>query len=328
MGDGSEVLGFDDAVSLDHDFGPRVQIFVATEAEFDRAERTLTRLPRSFEGFPVATQITARTLGGASPAVDVTTASRFFHDRIGCDPAEGMRLEDWLTAPTQRLATLIGGEVFADPDGSLMARRQVLQWYPLDVWRYVLAAAWLRVSQEEAFIARAGAAGDDLGSALVTARVARDLVRIAFLVERRWAPYSKWLGSAFACLTVADVVEPHLSEAVRASDWRAREEAICSAQRELAKATNRLGLAEEVDPEPRQFFDRDIRVLRGDRFTEALTAQISDPEVRALLDRHGRRSRDGTSTIPGAIDQVVDSVDVLTAPGRCRSAGAVLGLER
>ena len=33
LGDGSEVLGFDDEVSTDHDFGPRLQVFVATEAD-------------------------------------------------------------------------------------------------------------------------------------------------------------------------------------------------------------------------------------------------------------------------------------------------------
>ncbi|MEU3614157.1 DUF4037 domain-containing protein [Streptomyces sp. NPDC006872] len=326
LGDGSEVLGFDDAVSTDHDFGPRVQVFVATQADAEGVHTALERLPQRFEDFPVAYRDADRLDGAEHHQVEVTTAARFFTERIGCDPADGMGPADWLTAPTQRLATLVGGDVFRDADGSLESRRRALRWYPQDVWRYALAAAWLRVSQEEAFIGRTGAVGDDLGSALVTARVARDLVRIGFLVERRWAPYSKWLGTAFSRLPLAERVGPHLSAAVRAGDWRARETALCAAQRELAIATNRLGLADEVDPEPRQFYDRDIRVLFGDRFTNALAARVTDPEVRALITRFGTRRHDASAMLPGTVDQVVDSVEVLGHPDRCRAATGVLGI--
>ncbi|MFJ4503068.1 DUF4037 domain-containing protein [Streptomyces sp. NPDC088864] len=321
LGDGSEVLGFDDAVSPDHDFGPRAQVFVTSAADAERAEAALTRLPPRFEDVPVAFVRGSRLGGAAHHQVEVVTAPRFFTDLIGRDPVDGMTTADWLTTPTQRLATLTGGAVFHDPEGALARRRAALEWYPDDVWRYVLAAAWLRVSQEEAFVGRTGSVGDDLGSALVTARVARDLVRLAFLVERRWAPYGKWLGSAFARLPLAGRVGPHLTAAVRAAGWRDREAALCAAQRELAVATNRLGLADPVDPEPRRFYTRDLRVLFGDRFTSALVDRVHDPEVRALIVRldHGR------PTLPGAIDQAVDSVEILTRPDRCRAATGLLG---
>jgi hypothetical protein len=163
---------------------------------------------------------------------------------------------------------------------------------------------------------------------LETARLARDLVRIAFLVERRWAPYTKWLGTAFSRLPIADRVGPHLSAAVHADGWREREAELCAAGRELAVATNRLGLAAEVDPEPRQFYDRDIQVLFSGRFTIALAAAVTDPEVRALIDGTGLRVRDegGIPTLPGTIDQAVDSVDILTHPDRCRDAQTMLGI--
>lgn len=328
LGDGSEVLGFDDDVSTDHDFGPRVQVLVRSETDATLAVDLLTVevLPQAFEGFPVAYADADRLSGAAHHQIDVATVAQFFRGRIGWDPIAPASLADWLTTPTQRLATLVGGEVFHDPDGSLARRRAPLQWYPDDVWRYVLAASWLRISQEEAFIGRTGSRGDDLGSALIAGRVARDLIQLTFLLERCWAPYSKWLGTAFARLPLAATVGPHLDAAMRAVGWREREQEICAAQRKLALATNRLGLAAQVDPEPRQFFDRDIRVLFGDRFTRVLTEQVTDPDVRALIDRLGARSIDGPSVLPGAIDQAIDSVDVLTHPELCRSAAAVLGL--
>ena len=62
----------------------------------------------------------------------------------------------------------------------------------------MLACQWSRIAEEEAFPGRCAEAGDELGSAVVTARLARDLMGLWLLMSRRYPPYSKWLGSAFA----------------------------------------------------------------------------------------------------------------------------------
>jgi hypothetical protein len=322
LGSGSEVLGFDDEVSSDHDFGPRLQVFLPAGA----TEPDLTALPRTFEGFPTVFAYSDRWGGEPAPQVEVTTAGDFFTTRLGVDPADGMGWADWLLTPTQVLAGLTGGAVFHDPDGELARRRSALQWYPADVWRYALAAGWLRVAQEEAFVGRAGAAGDDLGSRLVAARLVRELVRLAFLVERCWAPYAKWLGSAFSGLKLAQPAGPPLAAALAATGWREREDALVEAAGVVAAATNELGLAEPVDPAPRGYFTRDIRVVGADRFTVALTASITDPPVRALVDRLGGRRGGPIGTLPGTIDQVTDSTEILCRPARCRSAAPLLGV--
>lgn len=319
LGAGSEVLGFDDEVSADHDFGPRVQVFLPGGGP----PPSLEGLPATFEGYPTVFPATG---GAPGHHVEVTSAGAFFARRLGVDPAAGMGLADWLLTPTQTLATLTAGAVFHDPAGELARRRAALRWYPRDVWRYALAAGWLRVAQEESFAGRAGAAGDDLGSRLVAARLVRELVRLAFLLERRWAPYPKWLGSGFARLALAARAGPPLAAALAAADWRSREEALVKAGGVLAAATNDLGLAAPVDPAPRAFFTRDIRVLGADRLTVALAAAVTDPGVRALLDRHGGRRGGPIGTLPGTIDQVTDSTEILVDPGRCRRAAPLLGL--
>lgn len=159
--------------------------------------------------------------------------------------------------------------MFHDPAGLLTDRREALRWYPDDVWRDVLAAGWLRIDQEEPFVGRTGGRGDDLGSRILTARMARDQI--------------------------------------------------------LAEATNRLGLAEEIDPGPRQFFDRDIRVLGASRLVAALAGSVTDPEVARLIDGLGGRL-DGMHRLPGSLDQAVDCVDVLTNPQLRRLLGPALGL--
>ncbi|HEY1176656.1 MAG TPA: DUF4037 domain-containing protein [Phytomonospora sp.] len=322
LGAGSEVLGFDDEVSPDHDFGPRCQVFVA-EGDLAAARAALDGLPAEFEGLPVRFSY---HVGPETHQVEVTTAAAFFQANMAVDPAEGMSLADWLLTPTQRLASLVGGEVFADPDGSLAARRETLRWYPDDVWRYALAAAWLRIGQEEPFVGRAGARGDELGSAVVAARLVRDLMRLAFLVERRWAPYSKWLGTAFRRLPIAARLGPRLDEVVRAGDWRTREDALVEAGAVLAEATNALGLAAENTARPERFHTRDIRVIGGERFAEALAAAVTDPQLCTLMERLWRRPGRSLGRLAGTVDQAVDSVDVLASPERCRAAAAMLGL--
>jgi Domain of unknown function (DUF4037) len=322
LGEGSEVLGFDDAISTDHDFGPRVQLFLPDQSDIAAAQALLRGLPEQFDGFPVR-HVDADRDGHR---VEVTTVSAFFTARLGVDPANGMSLADWLLSPTHVLAGLTSGEVFHDPDGDVAVRRTALRWYPHDIWRYALAAGWLRVGQEEAFVGRAGGRGDDLGSRIVAARLVRELARLSFLVERRWAPYSKWLGRAFADLKLAARLGPHLTASLAASGWRDREAALCEAASILVAATNDLGLAPPVDTAPRAFYDRDIRVIGAERLTVALADAITDVEITTLLDRLGSRHRTTVGMLPGTIDHAIDSTDVLCHPYRCRSAAKTIGL--
>jgi uncharacterized protein DUF4037 len=329
LGDGSEVLGYDDDVSPDHDFGPRLQLFLPPgEPAAARAQAVgvLAGLPAEFEGFPVAFP-DGDAFGGVTPHhIELTTAAEFFGGRLGVDPADGMDLADWLLTPTQVLGTLTAGAVFLDPGGELARRRDRLRWYPVDVWRYALAAAWLRVEQEEPFVGRTGQTGDDLGSRIAAARLARDLIRLAFLIERRWAPYGKWLGRAFSGLKLSGRLGPPLAAATAATGWRSREEAVVAAASVVAAATNDLGLCEPLDPAPRRFHSRDIRVVGAERYAIALAASITDPPVRALLGRLGHRRGGPLGSFPGTIDQAVDSTDVLMRPDRCRAAAPMLGL--
>ncbi|MGH3544596.1 MAG: DUF4037 domain-containing protein [Mycobacteriales bacterium] len=330
LGDGSEVLGFDDTVSPDHDFGPRVTLFVSGDTDRAPIFSALESLPERFDGLPTAYRDTTngdRDFGSGTSAhhVEVTTASEFFTRQLGYDPVDGMTLHRWLTTPTQLLATLTTGVVFADHGGELTRRRAALRWYPDDVWRYVLAAGWLRVSQEVPFVGRAGAAGDELGSTVVAGRVARDLMRLAFLIERRWAPYSKWLGRAFGELPIAAQLVQPLRRALHTTSWRDREAELCQIAGALIVATNRLELAPCVDPAPHRFYERDITVVRAQELATALVGAVDDSGVRAVINTGGTRT-DGMLRLPGAIDQVVDSVEVLTCPERRAAAAALLGL--
>ena len=202
LGPGSDVAGFDTERSTDHDWGPRLQVFL-TDSDAGRQARPVaamleSRLPDTFRGYPVRFPVTKEPDGVARHRVEVTGLGSWLSAQLGFDPRRQPALLDWLATPTQRLAEFTAGEVFHDAPGELTRARENTAWYPDDVWRYVLACQWQRIDQEEPFPGRCAEAGDDLGSRIVTARLARDLMRLCLLMHRRYPPYSKWLGTAFA----------------------------------------------------------------------------------------------------------------------------------
>ncbi|MFD5457561.1 DUF4037 domain-containing protein, partial [Streptomyces olivaceus] len=199
LGSGSEVLGFDTARSADHEWGPRLQLFLRPEDADRGAEirRLLAeRLPKTFLGLPTHFAATAdpgvrvmrATDGPVHHRVEITDVAGWFTRRLGFDPGREIAVADWLATPAQRLAEVTAGAVFHDGLGRLRPARARLAWYPHDVWLHLLACQWRRVSQEEAFVGRCGEVGDELGSAVVAARLVRDLVRRGGGLERPAPP--------------------------------------------------------------------------------------------------------------------------------------------
>jgi predicted N-acetyltransferase YhbS len=300
VGPGSEVLGFDTERSADHDWGPRLQVFLSdSDAERHAPAITATlarRLPKEFRGYPVAFPVTGEPDGIARHRVEVTSLSAWLDGRLGFDPLQAVTLLDWLAVPTQRLAEFTGGEVFHDEPGELTRARAAVAWYPRDVWLHLLACQWRRIWQEEAFPGRCAEAGDDLGSAVVTARLARDLMRLVLLMRRRYPPYSKWLGTAFARLPGTAGLTASLTGAISGDSWPVREQHLRHAYETVAALHNQLGLTAPLDTRTRGFYARPYQVIGADRFTAALREAINDPRVRRL-------------PLAGAVDQFVDSTD-------------------
>ncbi len=316
IGPGSEVLGFDSARSTDHNWGPRLQVFLSDEDATGTAglvsQLLAARLPADFHGYPTVFAASGAGPETASHWVTVASLRQWLADVLGFEPATGVGVLDWLATPTQVLAELTAGAVFHDglangSGGGLHAVRASLAWYPRDVWLYILACQWQRIEQEEAFPGRCAEAGDDLGSALVTGRLVRDLMRLVLLMERKYPPYSKWLGSAFARTHVGNDLQPVLAAAMSATAWRARERSLCLAVEGVARLHNELGVTDPVDPAVQPtYYERPYRVLDSGRFVRALRGAIADEQIRALPPI-------------GAVDQFVDSTDALGNPALLRA---------
>lgn len=325
IGPGSEILGFDTERSTDHDWGPRVLLFLRAADRVEHGEwlddLLSRRLPPTFAGYPTnfappgaRTQTMTPASGPVRHRVVLTDPHAWLGGLLGFDPWHGPGLLDWLATPTQRLAETTGGAVFHDGPGDLTAARERLRWYPDEVWRYLLACQWQRIAQEEAFVGRCAEVGDEVGAAVVAARLVRDLIRLHLLMARRYPPYSKWLGSALRWLPDMEVVTGPLRGAV-ASHGPAREEHLARAYEVAAARHNALGLTDPVDPATRAYYDRPFRVLHADRLAAALRAGLTEPPIAGLPPI-------------GAIDQFADGTELLGDLARCRAAtAAVTGLD-
>jgi hypothetical protein len=273
LGRGSEVLGFDDQMSTDHDWKARVLIFLReTEHEHhgDSVREHLRReLPPTFRGHQVAAA--------------VHTVRGYLLDRLAVDVDLELEPHDWLTLPEHGLRMFTAGEVYRD-DVGLQAARDRLAYYPRDVWLYLLIAGWWRIHPEANLVGRVGSVGDELGSALIGSRLVSDMMRLCFLMERQYAPYSKWFGTAFSRLDCGPDLSRTLWRVVRAEAWPERENALAAAYGKLAAAHNALGLTDPVSLEIEQLWGRPFKVPWAD-FPSLLRAQIRDPTVRSIAER-------------------------------------------
>lgn len=315
IGYGSEVLGFDTVRSTDHEWGPRLLLFLGEDdyaVYRSRIDDTLSvMLPRSFRGYSThfgppqadGTRVAVPSESGpVSHKVELHTVKNFFESWLGLDPRQDLRVVDWLVVPSQRLLEVTAGRVFHDGLGELEPVRARLSYYPRDMWLYLLAAQWRRVAQQEAFVGRTAEVNDEFGSRLIAASLVRDLMKLCFLMERRYAPYSKWFGTAFAKLACASTLMPVLEQALAAPGWKEREHWLSRAYEHVARMHNALQITPPLESSVSPYYGRPFLVIWGDRFVEAIEAAITDPEVKALPPKIG------------SVDQFSDSTDILSYP--------------
>lgn len=301
MGEGSDVLGFDTARSMDHNWGPRGTIFVSDE-DFDTYGQAISRvlaerLPLSFLGF--STHFTAPSggylvqcmapidEGPVNHMVKIFTVRSFVGYYLGFDPADSITPADWLTFPQQALLEVVGGEVYCDELGTLAPTLARLGFYPHDVWLYCMSCQWGRIANELSFQARSGERGDELGSRILAARMVEEIIRLCFLMERTYIPYSKWRGTAFARLGCAKMQLPILQAVLASADWRERQGLLARAYVALGHQHNALGVTAPVSTRLSPFPGRGYVVLEVGRFIDALRDRIDDPGLREPLYRLG-----------------------------------------
>ena len=319
IGDGSEVLGFDTEMSADHDWGTRLMLFLEEE-DFTEHGKSINKalqhqLPLKFRGYSTnfglpdpddnGTQLLEDIESGSiNHRVEIFTINEFFLNYLNFNLRQTIEPADWLTFPEQKLRAVTNGAIYRDEIG-LRETIDRFSYYPQDVWLYLLASGWNRIGQEEHLMGRAGIAGDEIGAAIIAARLVRDLMRLCFLMEKRYAPYAKWFGKAFSQLNCAAELSPVFKKTLSAQTWQEREKRLAAAYEYVAGMHNALEITEPLPAEVGNFFNRPFLVIHlHGKFADAISARIEDAEVIRIAEKR----------FIGSIDQFSDSTDILANP--------------
>ena len=92
-------------------------------------------------------------------------------------------------------------------------------------------------------------------------------------MEKRYAPYSKWLGIAFSRLPTGAKLTPILNKVLLANTWKERERTLAQAYSVVAKKHNALRITKPLPTEVTRYYSRPFLVIHGDGFASALGKQ-------------------------------------------------------
>jgi hypothetical protein len=293
IGYGSDVLGLDDDTSMDHNWGPRMQIFLA-ETEADAIapgiRDTLCRtLPLDYRGFSVnftakrydhTQSMERKDSGPVEHLIEVTPLSGYLKWNLGHGDPDRLTLADWSGLKDQKLLELTSGEVFHDGLGLLGKMRETLAFFPKDAWFLRLAALWESVSQEEAFVGRSLERGSVWGARCITGRIVTALLKVCFLMERRYVPYGKWFPMAFESLKCSARVKP-MAEAALSSPQKAIEENLCHLYEKVVELNNKSPDLPLLSNRIRNYYNRPYKVIFAETIRKTFMDSIADPGLKS-----------------------------------------------
>ncbi len=208
-GHGSECFGFDDETSRDHDFEPGFCLWITDEDERAfgfRLFRAYNRLPTEFGGVKIE-----RRSALGSPYKGVHTIREFYSYYTGTGEVPETN-EAWLAIPSFYLAEATNGEVFADPLGEFSRIRRALLSPPEDVRLARLASSLFYMAQAGQYnYPRCLSHGENAAAATALADFARSAAETVFSLNRRHAPYYKWLFRGMRSLPLLGELEADLT---------------------------------------------------------------------------------------------------------------------
>lgn len=198
VGHGSDCFGFDDEISRDHDWGPGFCIWLDQTdyaAAGGRLRTAYEALPPRFRGY------TRMESAWGSNRVGVMEIGEFYETYIGTANAPGDPLT-WLRIPEENLAACTNGRVFIDAYGKFSAiRKALLDYYPEDVRRKRIAGRLMSAAQSGQYnFARCVKRKSAFASRYALIHFCDAVIRLAFLLNRRYCPFFKWRQSAVRSL--------------------------------------------------------------------------------------------------------------------------------
>lgn len=237
FGYGSDVLRLDDGYSRDHHWGLRINALLPEalyQARGEALQRTLSaHLPAEYRGHSLREGYTRWS------GLELNGLESYLSRTIGLTRAPATYTE-WLNIPEEDIIHIVAGEVWHDPAGRFSAIRQTLAGYYPEPVRRRRIAHWCRYASGMGVYAlkRALLRGSEFYAVTRFATALRLSVQLAFLLDRVYFPYDKWLYAYFTRLPrMAGRLQAQVDEAVHLSTPWDRKLALLEQMAEVIDAT-------------------------------------------------------------------------------------------
>ena len=228
VGRGSQCYGYDDELSTDHDYGPDFCIFLDDDLFYsigDELQKAYDDLPGEYMGYKRVTLlppdgrrvgvIRTREFYSRILEVDEDFLGRYVEAASAMDPECGSEVNETKTAiygffaavKEENLSACTNGEIFKEGEGDFIRIRKLLSYYPDIIWRR-------RIAEELHYSAQMGQynyirmlkRGEKVASEIALAGYMEHTMKLVYLINRKYAPYYKWLHHGMADLEKAAVI--------------------------------------------------------------------------------------------------------------------------
>ena len=247
IGDGSDCLGFDDEHSRDHDWGPGFCLWLLPD-DFQSIGDDLAveykRLPLNFEGYQ------RNTSEWGNGRVGVFEIGNFYRNFIGRPSIPTTDME-WLRIPEKNLAACTAGRVFRDPLGEFSEMQRILRgFYPDDVRLAKIASCCMTAGQSGQYnFPRCTDRGEFFAAQYAETKFSADAMSLVYLLNRRYAPYYKWLSRGLAGLPrLGDFMEEMVTALVLSGTPDAKRHIIDVICETIIEELRAEGLSESNSP--------------------------------------------------------------------------------
>ncbi|MBR4718964.1 MAG: DUF4037 domain-containing protein [Lachnospiraceae bacterium] len=214
-GRGSQCYGFDDDLSRDHDFGPDFCIWLDDDVYDeigDSLQKAYDDLPSEYMGYKRVTSIppdgkrvgVIRTKEFYSRILDIEE-NRLVEFMDTEDP--GIIYDFFASVKEENLSQCTNGCLFGEGQDDFIKLRNKLSYYPDTLWKRKIAEELHYSAQMGQYnYIRMLKRGEKVASEIALAGYMEHTMKLVYLINRKYAPYYKWLHRGMADLEKAAVI--------------------------------------------------------------------------------------------------------------------------
>lgn len=210
IGEGSEVLGYDDKYSQDHDYTFMPVIFL-NEDDFEKyaikLKNILHCLPSEFLGIKhVYSDVVSERRG-------VQNLKEYMYKYLGKDEYE-FTIEDYKKIPEYVFKILTSGDIFYKGNDDLVNILEKIKYYPEIIRQNKIATVCTKIAQSGQYnYLRLMKRGDLIGANKAFSEFIENSIHLVYLLNKEYMPFYKWYSKGLKELDIlGDLVYNRINE--------------------------------------------------------------------------------------------------------------------